>query len=202
MRNVRRQWKLRTSHGHYPGWTPRDATCHFRTTFMLSHRPVSARDSRRARPWQRRDGMTMSEVLIAAVILAFVIMSSLTALSQAYGFTRHARMVTLASQIAQSVMEDLRLRNFNELKTYAAQTQPVNFASTLASERFTSSFTTGFSLTGNFTTLVASSSSQLGKISVNLSVSWTEQGSIFTRNLTTYFGEKGLSDYYYVGWAP
>src|SRR3954466_14416919 len=141
-----------------------------------------------ARKQPKRRGMTMAEVLIAAVLLGFVIMSSLTALSQAYAFTRHARMITLAGQIVQSVMEDLRLRNFNELKTYAAQTQPVSFASTLASERFTSAFTTGFSLTGNFTTLVASSSSQLGKISVNLSVSWTEQGSIFTRNLTTYFG--------------
>ena len=110
--------------------------------------------------------MTMAEVMIAAVLLGFVIMSSLTALSQAYAFTRHARMVTLASQVIQSVMEDLRLRNFNEIKTYAAQTQPVSFASTLASERFQSTFTTSFNLTGEFTTLVASSSGQLGKISV------------------------------------
>ena len=146
--------------------------------------------------------MTMSEVLIAAVLLGFVIMSSLTALSQSYGFTRHARMVTLAGQIAQSVMEDLRLRNFNDLKTYAAQSQPVSFAGTLASERFASAFTTGFALNGSFTTLVASSSNQLGKISVTLTVTWTEQNVPFSRSITTYFGEKGLSDYYYVGWAP
>lgn len=146
--------------------------------------------------------MTMAEVLIAAVLLGFVIMSSLTALSQSYGFTRHARMVTLASQIAQSVMEDLRLRNFNDLKNYAVQSQPVNFASTLASERFASSFTTGFTLRGSFSTLVASTTSQLGKISVTLTVSWTEQNVPYSRSLTTYFGEKGLSDYYYVGWSP
>ena len=144
----------------------------------------------------------MAEVLIAAVLLGFVVMTSLTALSQAYGFTRHARMVTLAGQIVQSIMEDLRLRNYNDLKTYAAQSQPVDFSSTLASERFTSSFTQGFSLSGNFTTLVASAPPQLGKISVTLTVQWTEQGSTFTRTLITYFGEKGLSDYYYVGWAP
>jgi Tfp pilus assembly protein PilV len=157
--------------------------------------------SRRSQ-WRNRRGMTMAEVLIAATLLAFVIMSSLTALSRSYGFTRHARMVTLASQIAQSIMEDLRLRNFSDLKTYAAQAQPVNFASTLATERFASSFTTGFALTGQFTTLVASSSTQLGKISVTLTVTWSENGSTFTRSLTTYFSEKGLSDYYYVGWAP
>ncbi|MEX2044386.1 MAG: hypothetical protein WD941_03470 [Opitutus sp.] len=146
--------------------------------------------------------MTISEVLIAAVLLGFVVMGSLTALSQAYGFTRHARMVTLAGQIVQSAMEDLRLRNFSELKTHAAQTQPVSFASMLASERFASNFTTGFSMNGQFTTLVASSPGQLGKISVTLNVTWVEQGSTFNRSITTYFGEKGLSDYFYVGWTP
>lgn len=146
--------------------------------------------------------MTMSEVMIAAVLLGFVIMSSLTALSQAYNFTNHARMVTLASQIAQSVMEDLRLRNFNDLKTSAALTQPVDLSSTLTTERFASNFTRYFTVRAQYTTLVASTSSQLGKISVTITVAWTEQNVPFTRSLTTYFGEKGLSDYYYVGWAP
>lgn len=48
--------------------------------------------------------MTMAEVMIAAVLLGFVVMTSLTALSQAYGFTWQARMITLAGQIVQSVM--------------------------------------------------------------------------------------------------
>ena len=143
----------------------------------------------------------MSEVMIASVLLAFVIMSSLTALSQAYGITRHARMVTLAGQIVQSAMEDLRLRNFSELKAYAAQTQPVSFSSLLASERFASSFTEGFTLNARFTTLVASTGTQYGKISVTFEVSWTEHNVNYSRKLITYFGEKGLSDYYYVGWA-
>lgn len=146
--------------------------------------------------------MTLSEVLVATVLLAFVIMGCLTALSQAYGFTRHARLETLAGQIVQSVMEDLRLRNFSELKTYAAQSQPVSFASTLNSERFASNFTTGFVMSGQFTTLRASTSTQLGKIGATLTINWTENGSNYTRSLTTYFGEKGLSDYLYVGWAP
>lgn len=146
--------------------------------------------------------MTMAEVLIAATLLTFVIMSSLTALSQAYGFVRHARMITLASQVAQSVMEDLRLRNYNDLKTAAALTQPVDLSSALASERFSSNFTTLFTVTAEYSTIVASSSGQLGKIKVTVTVAWTEQGSPFVRRLTTYFGEKGLSDYYYVGWTP
>lgn len=157
----------------------------------------------RARPGFRDNrGMTMAEVLIAAVLLGFVIMGALAALSQAYGFTRHARMTTLASQIVQSVIEDLRLRNYSALRTYAAQSQPVDFTSILATERFASNFTTGFTLSGQFTTLVASSNTTLGKLSFTLTVSWTEQGAPFSRSMTTYFSEKGLSDYYYVGWAP
>ena len=146
--------------------------------------------------------MTMAEVLIAAVLLGFVIMSSLTALSQAYGFTRHARMITLAGQVVQSVMEDLRLRNFAELKVYAAQAQPVSFSAMLASERFTSNFTQGFTLTGNFTTLARPSGAIYDRISVSLTINWTERDDTFSRTTITYFGEKGLSDYYYVGWTP
>jgi Tfp pilus assembly protein PilV len=149
-----------------------------------------------------RRGMTLAEVLIAAVLLGFVVMSSLTALSQSYGFIRHARMVTLASQIMQSLMEDLRLRNFSQLITYAGQAQPVNFTSILSSERFESVFTTGFTVSGVFTTVVASNPSQPGKISVELTVNWTENRVPFTRKSVTYFGEQGLSDYIYVGWAP
>jgi Tfp pilus assembly protein PilV len=154
---------------------------------------------RRARA---RRGMTIAEVMITAVVLGIVIMSSLGALSQAYAFTNHARMVTLASQIVQSVMEDLRLRNFSDIQTYAGQTQPVDFTATLASERFSSNFTTGFSLSGNFTTVVASNPPQYGKINCSMTVTWTERGSTFRRTLFTTFSEKGLSDYYYVGWAP
>ena len=146
--------------------------------------------------------MTITEVLIASVVLAFVIMTSLTALAQAYGFTRHARMVTLAGQIVNSVMEDLRLRNFAELKAYAAQAQPVSFTAALASERFTSNFTQGFTLNGSFTSFTRPAGASYDRISVTLTVTWTERDATFTRKLITYFSEKGLSDYYYVGWAP
>lgn len=144
----------------------------------------------------------MAEVMITAVVLAFVIMGSLTALSRSYAFTRHARMVTLAGQVVQSVMEDLRLKSFADLQAYAVQSQPVNFNGKLATEGFSSAFTQGFNLSCNFTTLVASAAPTLGKISATVTVSWTEAGNPYQRTLITYFGEKGLSDYYFAGWAP
>ena len=167
----------------------------------LADRHASLSAPRQFRPRGRR-GMTITEVLIAAVILSFVVMTSLSALMQAYGFTRHARMVTLAGQIVQSVMEDLRLRNFAELKSYAAQSQPVSFSAALASERFASNFTQSFTLSGSFTTLTRPTGATYDRISVTLTVAWIERDTPYSRTLITYFGEKGLSDYYYVGWSP
>ncbi len=103
-------------------------------------------------------------------------------------------MITLTSQIAQSVREDFRLRKFSELKAYAAERQPVSLARMLASERFASNLTPEFTLTGDFTTLVASSPSQLGKLRVTLTVSWHEHETPLSCSLTTYFAEKGISD--------
>lgn len=146
--------------------------------------------------------MTLSEVMIASVLLTFVIMTGLTALSQAYRYVHHARMTTLASQILQSIVEDLRLRNYGQLKVNAALAQPLDVTSVLSTERFSSNFTTGFTVSALYTTLVASGPSQPGKLSVQLTVRWTEQGNVFTRSTLCYFGEQGLSDYIYVGWAP
>ena len=144
----------------------------------------------------------MTEVLIAAVLLGFVVMGSIAALSQSFAHIRHARMVTLAGQILQSVMEDLRLKNYSQLKVYATQTQPVDLTPLLASERFSSRFTSGFTLSGSFTTLVASSTGNPGKLQARLTVAWTEDRTAFQRTTVSYFGELGLSDYIYVGWAP
>lgn len=148
--------------------------------------------------------MTLVEVLISSVLLGLVVMTSLTALSASYAVTNHARMVTLAGQVAQSVMEDMRLKNYTDIAAYAAQNQPVTLTTNLASERFSTafstSFTSGMTVSGSFTTLVASSSGQLGKISLTVTVAWTERKVAYTRSLTTYFSEKGLSDYLYVGW--
>ena len=94
------------------------------------------------------------------------------------------------------------LKNYSQLKAYAAQGQPVDLTSLLASERFSSSFTTGFTLSGSFTPLVASSTGNPGKLQAQLTVAWTEDRASFQRTTVSYFGELGLSDYIYVGWAP
>lgn len=146
-------------------------------------------------------GITVVEVLIASTLLAFVVLGSLAAISHSLNLAHHARLVTISSQVLQSAVEDLRLRNFTTIAAYAAQPQPVNLTGTISSEMLASSFTatSGMTLHASFGTVRASGAGQLGLVAVEFTVTWTEQGAVFRRSARTLFGEKGLSDYIYVG---
>lgn len=157
--------------------------------------------SRTSRPIRRDRGMTMLEVLIATVVLVFSIGSSISALSAGMGYMRHARMTTLANQITQSAMEQLRLANYSTISSYAAQTQPVNFDSIITLDNFASGFTTGMTVRVNFTTLTASAAGTLGKTLLTITTTWPENGLTYTRKTTSIFTEKGMSDYIYAGWS-
>lgn len=146
-------------------------------------------------------GITVVEVLIASVLLAFVVLGSLAAISHSLNLTNHARLVTISSQVLQSAVEDLRLRNHTAIAAHATQAQPVDLTGTISSELLASSFTAGSGMTlqARFTNLQAPGANQLGLVSVEFTVTWTEQGAVFRRSARTFFGEKGLSDYIYVG---
>ena len=143
--------------------------------------------------------MTILEVLIAAVLLTFVVLGALGAISRGMILANHARMITLASQVLQSAVEDLRLKNYSNLKAYAAQSQPRDFTSFITSERLNSTFTSTMALTANFTTVYSSTPTRNGKISVLFTLTWRESNGNFNRTALTYFSEMGLSDYIYVG---
>ncbi len=143
--------------------------------------------------------MTILEVLIAAVLLTFVVLGTLASISRAMNLMNHARMITLSSQVLQSAIEDLRLKNYSNLKAYAAQSQPRDFTSFITSELLSSTFTRTMTLTANFTTVYSSTSTRQGKISVIFTLTWRESNGTFTRTALTYFSEMGLSDYIYVG---
>lgn len=146
-------------------------------------------------------GVTLMEVLIATTLLVFTIGSALSALSAGMGYMRHARMTTLANQVTQSAMEQLRLANYATIITYAAQSQPVSFNHTITANNFSSSFTSGMTVHVAFTTLTASGPGTLGKTRLIITTTWSENGVTFTRKTSSVFTEKGLSDYIYAGWS-
>ncbi|SDS23106.1 prepilin-type N-terminal cleavage/methylation domain-containing protein [Opitutus sp. GAS368] len=150
---------------------------------------------------RRQNGMTILEVMIASVLLVLVIGSSISALSAGLAYVRHARMTTLAGQITQSVMENLRLNNYANITTYAGRAQPVALNSFISADNFSSNMTTGLTVNGAFTILVASGSGTLGESQVVITITWPENGVTYTRKTMSIFTEKGLSDYIYAGWS-
>lgn len=146
-------------------------------------------------------GVTLMEVLVASTLLVFTIGSSLGALSAGMGYMRHARMTTLADQVTQSAMEQLRLANYATITAHAAQTQPVSFNHIITANNFASGFTSGMTVQAAFTTLTASAPGTLGKTRLTITTTWTENGVTYSRKTTSVFTEKGLSDYIYAGWS-
>ncbi|MBA4136274.1 MAG: hypothetical protein C0518_03035 [Opitutus sp.] len=166
---------------------------------LSSLRPDSVFTGRRPAPAAARRGITIAEVMIAATLLSFVVLGAVAAISRGLNLVNHARMITLSSQVLQSAVEDMRLKNYAQVSAYAAQTQPVNFTSTITTELLNSDFTRTMTLEARFTTVHASSTTELGLIAMEITISWTESGVPFTRSARTSFSEKGLSDYIYVG---
>lgn len=162
---------------------------------MSRHRPHSL--PCRTPAGQR--GATIAEVVIASTLLTFVILGALGSISRSLAMTSHARMVTLSSQVLQSAVEDMRLRNYSVISGYAAQPQPVDLTSTITSEMLASGFTSSMTLKAHFTTVHPSSTTELGLIAVELTIAWRDGNVGFNRSARTSFSEKGLSDYIYVG---
>ena len=60
--------------------------------------------------------MTLIEVMLAALVMVMVFVSSVTALQSGLRVIDDARMTTLAAQIAQSKIENLRLLNWTKIQ--------------------------------------------------------------------------------------
>lgn len=151
------------------------------------------------RPTRPTRAITIAEVMIAATLLSFVVLGAIAAISRGMNLVNHARMITLSSQVLQSAVEDMRLKNYAQITAYAAQTQPIDLTSTITSELLSSEFTSTMALSARFTVAQASDATTLGLTRLEITVSWREGGLTFTRSARTSFSEKGLSDYIYVG---
>ena len=166
----------------------------------------------------RLRGFTILEVGCTAAILALAIISSITTMQRAFVSLDTARNVTLAGQIMQGKLEQLRLKDWNTflggsgVNGYVfdaagnALTQPVTQT---IDASFTSNPKIGankFTLTSSVTdvTHAAPNGSGLGanpwsgmKL-ITLTVTWKGlDGQTLTRSYSSYYGQNGLYDFYY-----
>ncbi len=147
-------------------------------------------------------GFTLVEVMMATFVLVFMFFATLSALQQGFAMLDTARNTTLAGQIIQSEIEDLRLRQFVSLPASGTIDLASSIGANLsANERQTiaSRFTatrlvqdvpgrTGTDSNGNTISTLKR---------VTISVQWQDYGSrLHYRSYETLVGYNGLSDYF------
>lgn len=139
----------------------------------------------------RNEGFTILEVAMASFVMAFGIATSIIAVQAGFKMIDVARGTTLASQVAQSQMERIRMMSWADISALPAST----------TIDLTSVFTTDPTLASKFT-MVQKASDVSGKSGtmreIELNVTWTSSdGRSHQRTFRTRYSKNGLYDYYY-----
>lgn len=146
-----------------------------------------------------RRGFTLIEVMMAAFVLVIMFLGTMTALQQGFTMIDTARNTTLAGQIIQSEIEDLRLSPWVSLPASGAIDLGESIGESLTeaertklSQRFVATRTVE-PMTGRETDFKR----------IVISVTWTDyNGRGHTRNYQTLLGRNGLSDYFVTTHTP
>lgn len=126
---------------------------------------------------------------MAAAVLALAISTSITVMQRAFSSLDTARNLTTASQILQSEIEKMRLKDWTVVSGYAAGPTSIALATEFADE---SSIQNRFSLQRTVTT------PQTDMREITLTVTWRAyDGRTFSRSFKTYYSRYGLYDFYY-----
>ncbi len=138
--------------------------------------------------WRSKAGVSMIEVIIAVLVLGAVVASTITAMRSGFTMIQLARDNTMASQILQSEMENLRLMSWNEL----IQLEEVEQFQ--VGEDFDASIAARYEATRR----IFEDENREGVKEVELEVQWTNlNGAQHRRVYRTTFTKNGLNDYYY-----
>jgi len=150
-------------------------------------------------------GFTLVEVMMAAFVLVTILLGTLTGLLQGFAMLDTARNTTLAAQIIESQIEDLRLQPWATINGFPPSTdQTVDLAAAIGSNPSLSTaekaaLAQRFSITRRFTDAAgrtdADGSSTFKR--VTFSISWRDYNNrSHTRSYETFLGRYGLSDYF------
>lgn len=132
-------------------------------------------------------GFTLLEVMIAATVLLFVIVTAITTLQSGLKAVDNARNYTVAAQIMQNEMEQLRLKSWAQLETLQLSG---NNAVTVAVQK--NSGGVPFACTRTISDLKAEMKE------ITLVSTWRSyDGRSLTAKLVTRYSKTGLYDYFY-----
>lgn len=136
--------------------------------------------------FRRNDGFTLVEMIVASLVLGMVFISSIATLTYGYKLMENARFNTLASQVIQSEIETLRLKNWSQLNAL-----PSHGTIAISSGMATAAF-------NKFTGWRTVSLVRTDTKRIVVGVQWTaSSGQVHSRRYTTFMTKDGLNDYYY-----
>jgi two-component system response regulator DevR len=138
-------------------------------------------------PDATKSGFTLVEVMFAAIVLALGIVTAILTLQRGLQAIDTARNYTYAGQLMQSEMENLRLKNWDQLETLQ-QAGPV----LVTADPTATSTRTTFDCTRTIRTVKTDMKEIL------LVSSWRGyDGRAHTARVVTRYGKSGLYDYFY-----
>lgn len=137
---------------------------------------------------------------MGALVMLLAVSTSIMVLQRGYQSLDDARNTTLATQVLQSLMEDLRLKNWTQVnELQAASSNGVSGNVTIDSS-FTGYSTTAAAMLSDFTCTrtVADVSGQSNMKLLTLAVTWVGyNGTSHSLSFSSYYGKSGLYDYFY-----
>lgn len=139
---------------------------------------------------RRIAAFSIFEVMIASIIMALVITTSITVMQRGYAMLDTARKLTIAGQYMASQMEQVRMCDWTTLNGTGYLGGPY----TVTDSTFTllTSHGSQFTLTRTITAVSPD------MLQITLNISWTTyDGRTISRSYTSYFAHYGIHDYLY-----
>ena len=134
-------------------------------------------------------GFTILEVMMAAIVMAYAITTSITTMQRGFATLDTARNLTLAGQIMVGEMEKIRMLSWDAVSAYpASDTVTID-----------SSFTSNSRIGNRFTlTRAVETAGSADMLKITLSISWKNfDGRTISRSYMTYYAHYGIHDYLY-----
>ncbi|MEY4925491.1 MAG: hypothetical protein RL598_2010 [Verrucomicrobiota bacterium] len=155
---------------------------------MVTFNPrLTARERLRSR--KTNSGFTILEVMMAAIVMALAITTSITTMQRGFLTLDTARNTTIAGQIMQSEFEKMRLASWTTVDAYASSTDPLAVDSSFTANAYVG---TRFTMARTVTLI------RTGMKQITLTVTWRNyDGRFISRSYSSYYGQNGLYDYFY-----
>jgi Tfp pilus assembly protein PilV len=139
---------------------------------------------------------TILEVMVAAMVMALTLTSSLQVLGYGLRAVDTARCTTLAGQILQSQMEKLRLLTWSQLTGAGGPMSIASFTPDVTSVG-TSNQISNFTCTQSITYDPAAVYGNT-MLDITLTAQWRGiDGRTHSRSYSTLYGQNGISDFFY-----